>query len=149
MAGGRTFGAWRRLTAGAVLTGALVLVAGRSAGAATCASALVGCAPVTTPTTTPSTPTTAPQPTASEAVARLVARTNDERTQRGLLALQVRADVASIASAWSDSMARAATLSHNDAYFSDASHDRLGAQLLGENVARAPDVDVAHEALMK
>ncbi len=88
------------------------------------------------------------QPTSAEAAARLVVRTNAERTQRGLPALQVRADVASIAAGWSDTMARAARLSHNDDYFTDESHRRLDAQLVGENVARAPDVDTAHKALM-
>jgi uncharacterized protein YkwD len=151
MAEERTFAAWRRLAAGAVVAGSILLVAGRGAGAEPCAPAVLGCSPVTTPTTTSSsttTSTTAPQPSGPDAVARLVERTNAERTQRGLPPLQVRADVTSIAGAWSDSMARAARLSHDDAYFSPDSHHRLDAQLLGENVARAPDVDVAHAALM-
>ena len=157
MAQVRTFAAWRRLAAGAVLTGSFVLVSGSGAGAEPCATPLLGCAPTASTTTTsttapesppPAQPSSPQQPTSEEAVARLVARTNAERTQRGLPALQVREDVASIARGWSDSMARAARLSHNDAYFTQESHRRLDAQLLGENVARAPDVDTAHEALM-
>lgn len=148
MAGGRTFAAWRRLAAGAIVTGWLVLVTGAGAGAASCTTALAACTAPATPVP-PATPTTTvPQPSSAAAQARLVALVNAERTQRGLTALQVRGDVTAIASGWSDSMARAATLSHNDAYFTDASHRRLGAQLLGENVARAGNIDVAHRALM-
>jgi hypothetical protein len=152
MAAGRTFGAWRRLTAGAVLTGALVLVAGRSAGADQCVT-LFGCAPPGATTPAPQAPpvtttTTPPQPSSADAQTRLLSLVNSERTQRGLAALLARTDVAAIASQWSESMGRTATLAHNDAYFTEVSHDRLGAQLLGENVARAPDVDVAHGALM-
>src|SRR4051794_1526246 len=153
MAGARTFAAWRRRTAGAALTVAFVLVAGRSAGAGQCVTPLGGVPPPGAGTPAPPSPaatttTTPPQPSSAEAQARLLSLVNGERTQRGVAALQVRTDVAAIASHWSDSMGRTATLSHDDAYFTESSHDRLAAQLLGENVGRAPDIDVAHEALM-
>jgi hypothetical protein len=45
-------------------------------------------------------------------------------------------------------MARAGDLAHNDAYFTEATRERLHARLLGENVARNGDVDAAHRALM-
>jgi uncharacterized protein YkwD len=131
----------------------MVLALGGMAEASACATPILGCAPPPT-TSTPSpadpttTTTTTPPPSTAAAQARLAELVNSERTSRGLGPLQVRADVTAIASGWSDSMAQSATLSHDDAYFTDASHRQLGAQLLGENVARAPDIDVAHKALM-
>ena len=46
-----------------------------------------------------------------------------------------RADVASQALSHSFDMERAGQLFHNDAYFTAANHQRLGAKTLGENVA--------------
>ena len=155
MARGWAWGAWRRALGTMIGAGAAFVVLAGSAGAATCLPALVACsAPETTTTSVPPpdpAPPPAPpprQPTPDEARARLVAQVNAERVGRGLGELAVRDDVTAIARAWSDAMARAGTLSHDDAYFTADSHRRLGAQLLGENVARAPDIDVAHRALM-
>jgi uncharacterized protein YkwD len=142
-----------------VLTGAFVLAIGGAAGATSCAVPILGCGPTTEatvpapvpPTTAPPAPTPPPtpaQPTSAAAQARLAELVNSERTSRGLGRVQVRADVTAIAGRWSDSMARAAELSHDDAYFTGTSHRDLGAGVLGENVARAPDIDVAHAALM-
>jgi hypothetical protein len=97
------------------------------------------------PTTTT---TTVARLTPAQARDRLLALVNAERSQQGLPPLTVRADVTDIASRWSDAMASAGTLSHDDAYFTKASHDRLDAVVLGENVARAGDIDQAHRALM-
>jgi hypothetical protein len=57
-------------------------------------------------------------------------------------------DVRSIAVDWSFHMARAGQLSHNDAFFSPATHSRLGARSEAENVALNYSVDGAHQALM-
>jgi hypothetical protein len=53
-----------------------------------------------------------------------------------------------IARQHSGAMAAKASLWHNDDYFTPASHDRLQARTLGENVAMDPSVDDMHRALM-
>lgn len=143
-----------------VLTGVLVLVLGvdvASAAEPCPVLSLASCPPTTAPTSTttvPATttttvaPTTAPTPTGPQAQAQLEGLVNAERVHAGLSPLTVRADVTEIASRWSDAMASAGTLSHDDAYFTSASHDRLDAAVLGENVARAGTIDQAHRALM-
>jgi uncharacterized protein YkwD len=147
----------RVVAAGGVLVGVVVLGVGTAAGAESCpVLSLAACpeappAPTTTTTVPPTTTTTAvatPIPTPAQARERLQALVNAERAQQGLAPLAVRADVTDIASRWSDTMAGAGTLSHDDAYFTKASHDRLDAVVLGENVARAGDIDQAHRALM-
>ena len=111
-------------------------------------------APTSTTTTTVASPTTtaAPRPaptmTPAQAAARLLALVNRERTDRGLPPVDARSDVSSIAMRWSAAMARRGELSHNDAYFSSATRRKLDARALGENVARAADVESAHRALM-
>ena len=99
--------------------------------------------------TTPTTSTTVPaQPSEAEARERLLALVNAERVHRGLPALTARADVTGIASSWSTSMADAGDVSHNDAYFGSDTRGRLGARVMGENVARNFDIDRAHRSLM-
>lgn len=110
-------------------------------------------APTSTTTTaaspsTTSAPRGAPGMTAAQAAARLLALVNRERTERGLSPVEARDDVSSIAMRWSAAMARRGELSHNDAYFSRDTRRKLDARLLGENVARAADVERAHHALM-
>jgi hypothetical protein len=140
-----------------VLASVAVLGAGAPVGAESCpVFSLVACPgsppapPATTTTTAPSTTTTTTvaQQTPAQARERLVALVNTERSRAGVTALSVRVDITEIASRWSDAMAAAGTLSHDDDYFTKESHDRLGALVLGENVARAADVDQAHRALM-
>jgi hypothetical protein len=148
----------RWLLAGTVLVGALVV----ATASATTADAggcpvfpLVSCPGPTPPTTVPSTTTTTQPPTttttapsAADARQRLLTLVNGERRRAGVGVLSERGDVTAIASRWSDSMAASQALSHDDAYFTKASHDRLDAALLGENVAKATDIDQAHRALM-
>lgn len=164
----------RRAVAGAVLAATIALGAAPVADADSCpVIGVVGCpgpqpgpTPPPTPTTTsttvapapttpvpPSTTTTTSttmlaEPTPAQARARLVELVNSERVQRGLQPLAPRDDVTDIAMRWSESMAQAGELSHNDAYFSKESRRRLGARVLGENVARDSTIDHAHQALM-
>jgi uncharacterized protein YkwD len=105
-------------------------------------------APPPTSTTTTAPPAEPARLTAAEAVARLLQLTNDARAESGVAAVAPRQDVADIAARWSDAMAEAGALSHNEAYFSAETRRRLGAATLAENVARAGDVDQAHRALM-
>ncbi|HUR49469.1 MAG TPA: CAP domain-containing protein [Acidimicrobiales bacterium] len=80
--------------------------------------------------------------------ARILELVNRDRVQNGLAPLADRADVRAVAASWSASMAQAQALSHSDDYFSAASHSRLNAKALGENVARNGSVDDAHARLM-
>lgn len=148
----------RSLIVAATAATAFFVLAPR-AGAASCALTGVGgcaapadppAAPVATTTTTTQAPAPSPAPPTSLAQARaqLLALVNNERTSRGLAPLAPRSDVDAIASQWSDTMANAGDLSHNEAYFTDESHERLGAQLVGENVGRAGGIDEAHRAFM-
>jgi uncharacterized protein YkwD len=145
--------------------------------AATCpvGSVLPGCstppptAPPTTapPTTTPTTPTppTPPPPSATTttqppkahgqppadlaaAARRLLELVNAERTPRGLPALARRSDVDAVALAHSQDMAAKGDIWHNNAYFTPATHQALGAVFLGENVAMNSDIDDMHRRLM-
>lgn len=101
-----------------------------------------------TPTTTTVAPTSTTVITEPAAAARLFDLVNGERTSAGLAPLAYRADIADIAQAWSGELARRGVLAHNDDYFTRETRKRLGAKALGENVARAGDVDAAHRALM-
>jgi uncharacterized protein YkwD len=80
--------------------------------------------------------------------ARLVELANRDRAGAGLAPLAVRGDVEEVARAHSADMAAAGSIWHNDAYFSTANRERLGAAGLGENVARNGSVDDAHRRLM-
>jgi uncharacterized protein YkwD len=110
-------------------------------------------APTTTttappPTTSTSTTTSTTVPTALAAATRLLDLANQERARTGLAPLVARADVTEIAQAWSGELARRGKLAHNDEYFTAATRKRLGAKVLGENVAYAGDTEAAHRALM-
>lgn len=110
--------------------------------------------PSTTTTVAPTTTTTsttvapAPESTPDAARARMAELVNRARAEQGLPSLAPRADVTDIAMRWSESMAQAGGLSHNDAYFAPETRRRLNAKVLGENVARAGTIDQAHDALM-
>ena len=105
-------------------------------------------APTTTTTSTTVAPAPAPEPTPEAARARMAELVNRARAAHGLPPLAPRADVTDIAMRWSESMARAGGLSHNDAYFAAETRRRLDAKALGENVARAGTIEQAHDALM-
>jgi uncharacterized protein YkwD len=79
---------------------------------------------------------------------RLLDLVNRERATEGLVPLALRDDVAAIAGAWTRRMAADGRLGHNNAYFRPSTMDRIGAELIGENVAAAPSLDEAHQALM-
>jgi hypothetical protein len=66
----------------------------------------------------------------------------------GLTALARRGDVDGIALRHSGDMAAKGQMWHNDDYFTPATHDRLNAKTLGENVAMNPDIDDMHQRLM-
>jgi uncharacterized protein YkwD len=108
-------------------------------------------APSTTPSTVPPGPTTtvapAPEPEPDPA-GRLLELANAERSAAGVAPLAPQPDVVSIAAAWSAAMADRGELAHNDAYFTPSVRDRIGAGLLGENVAYAGDIGTAHATLM-
>ena len=113
------------------------------------AECVVVCAP--DPTTSTSTSTTvapAPAPDSGQARAQLLASVNAARAQRGLAPVVARGDVEGVASGWSDTMAAAGAISHDDAYFTPESHDRFDAVIVAENVAQAVTVEQAHAALM-
>lgn len=78
----------------------------------------------------------------------LLALVNQERTSRGLRPLAGRDDVADIARPHTANMAGRRDIWHNDAYFTASTRSSLGAKALGENVAMAGSVEVAHRALM-
>ena len=83
-----------------------------------------------------------------DAVARILVLMNGERRAHGLPQFTLRADVSAIAARHSEAMAAGGTIWHNDAYFTAEVKKRLGAALLGENVARNPEIDDAHRRLM-
>ena len=82
------------------------------------------------------------------AVSRLLTLMNNERRSHGLPLFAQRGDVTVTSKGHSEAMAAAGTIWHNDAYFTAANKKRLDAALLGENVARNPDIDDAHRRLM-
>ena len=126
----------------------LLAVAPAAAAAGDC---VVLCEPTTTTTTAPPAPTSTtmtPAPDPGAAAATLAGLLNRARADAGLAPVVVRADIAEIAQAWSQTMASAGSLSHNDGYFTDGVRSRIGAGMLGENVAVAGSVEQAHRALM-
>jgi uncharacterized protein YkwD len=84
----------------------------------------------------------------AEAAPRLLELVNRERSGAGLAPLVLREDVTAVATRWSREMASQNRLSHNDSYFTQESIRRLGASLLGENVAVSMSLEKAHAALM-
>ena len=174
----RHFG-WRRSALAGVIGVAaplavlLSLSVGASDAAADPCVTPVACAGTTTSTTepTPSKPPpsspspspsqTQPQPQAQPQPqtppageqtggdAQLFQLLNDDRAQHGLGPLGRRADLDAIARSHSADMAASRTLSHNDSYFTPASHDRFNALVVGENVAQNPtSVENANARLM-
>lgn len=137
-----------------MVLGALAILAVTAAPAAADHCLVAGChqgeAPPSQGSPPPSQqPAPAPQPSAAPSAADQLARLlNEERARHGLAPFQLHGDAASIAAAHSLDMARTRTLRHNDAYFSDATRSRLGADRLAENVAMNPDVADAHRRLM-
>jgi uncharacterized protein YkwD len=149
----------RRLGVAALAVLAGMVAAAPAAAAGSCPILrLVACAeppaapPVPpTPTVPPAPvlpPPTVPVPTPTQAATRLLTLVNGERRAAGLVPLTARDDVAAIAAGWSRTLAERGTLSHDDAYFSPATRRRLGAAVLGENVAYAGDIETAHRTLM-
>jgi hypothetical protein len=69
---------------------------------------------------------------------------NDERTSRGLPALQARSDMTEVSRAWSKRMADDVRLYHNPNFGSQI----CCWQAVGENVGRGPSVSTIHNALM-
>ena len=93
----------------------------------------------------------APAPAAAEApspIAELLARLNDERTERGLAPVALREDVSDIAGQHSIAMSSEQGLRHNDDWFTPSTKSRVGARTVGENVAYAGSVAEAHAVLM-
>ncbi len=78
----------------------------------------------------------------------LLALVNQERTSRGLRPLEGRDDIADIARPHTANMASQRNIWHNNGYFTARTRSSLGAKGLGENVAMARSVEVAHQALM-
>lgn len=100
--------------------------------------------PIPTTTTTPPTP----PPDTAAAARRLLVLVNQERTRRGLPALVRRGDIDAIGVGHSQNMAARRQLWHNDAYFTKATKDSIGAQYQGENVAFNPSIEDMHQRLM-
>ena len=140
----------------AVLLAGVVLALGLApaASAAPCAVVLTCEDPEPGPETPPpadgpsTTTTTVRALSPAEAAARLLSLLNGERAAAGLPPFAMRADVTEIAVDWTAAMASSSHLSHNDAYFTRDTRNRLGARLLGENVAYDGSIDAAHRALM-
>jgi uncharacterized protein YkwD len=82
------------------------------------------------------------------AVNRILVLMNNERRAHGLPQFTSRDDIGATSSKHSEAMAARGTIWHNDAYFTAASKARLDAALVGENVARNPEIDDAHRRLM-
>ena len=106
--------------------------------------------PTPPPLPIPTTTTTRPKPAPDTAAAarRLLVLVNQERKARGLGALARRGDVDAIAVGHSKNMEARRELWHNDAYFTKATKDRLGAKSVGENVAMNGSVEDMHRRLM-
>lgn len=103
--------------------------------------------PSAAPTTTVApAPVQAPRPV--DATGLLVDLANRERTAAGLAPLRVDGGSNAIAAGWSGAMADRGVLAHNDAWFTAGNRSRLGARLLGENVAFAGSLEAAHATLM-
>jgi uncharacterized protein YkwD len=132
-------------------------------GTATAASAEESCVVVVCSSPQPTEPQPQPQPqpepqpapapkpshrSSAEITADLLVLLNRDRAAHGLPTFTRRDDVDGVAAGWSDHLADADELSHNDAYFTSESRQRLGARALGENVAMDYEAEPAHEHLM-
>lgn len=78
----------------------------------------------------------------------LLVLANLERTAAGLALLEARGDAYEVAVEHSRRMAVVGEIFHNDGYFTSEMRQRLGAKVLGENVARNQSVADAHRRLM-
>lgn len=87
-------------------------------------------------------------PDTDAAEARLLVLINDDRRANGLREVSARVDVEEIADGHSAAMAAGHDIWHNDAYFTAATKQRLGATRVGENVALNRSADDAHQKLM-
>ena len=83
-----------------------------------------------------------------DAAPRMLELINRERAAAGIAGLTLDQEATGIALGWSRDMARAGRLSHNEAYLSPESMERLNATTVGENVAFADFVDQIHSLLM-
>lgn len=124
-------------------------------GTATAASAEESCLLVVCSSPQPAEPEPQPeqqpQPShrsSAEITADLLALINRDRAAHDLPTFTRRDDVDAVAAGWSDHLADANELSHNDAYFTNESRQRLGARALGENVAMDYEAAPAHKNLM-
>jgi len=96
-------------------------------------------------------PAPAAQPShrsSAEITADLLVLINRDRAAHDLPTFTRRDDVDAVAAGWSDRLADANELSHNDAYFTNESRQRLNAKALGENVAMDYEAAPAHKNLM-
>jgi hypothetical protein len=80
--------------------------------------------------------------------ARLLELVNHTRVEHGLVPLSAHEGAAAIAVEHSREMADGHDIWHNDALFTKATRDRLGAHAVAENVAMNSSADGAHERLM-
>lgn len=149
------------LTAGVL---ALAVVAAWPAHAAPCGDPTgLTCSTTTTTTAPPATqPSIPPLPTTTTttaaparpaaslpaSAAHLFALVNQDRADAGLPPVAARGDVESIAVGHSFAMAKSGSIWHNDDYFTESTRARLGASVLGENVASNSSIDDANRRLM-
>jgi uncharacterized protein YkwD len=84
-----------------------------------------------------------------EATHQLLSLVNRERAAVGAPPIALRDDLMAVAVRFNRQMAAERTLRHNLDFLSPASAARLGAGLLGENVALEPSVETAHTRLME
>jgi uncharacterized protein YkwD len=80
---------------------------------------------------------------------QLLGLVNRERAAVGAPPIALRDDLMAVAVRFSRQMAAERNLAHNLDFLSPASAARLGAGLLGENVALEPTVETAHARLME
>jgi uncharacterized protein YkwD len=150
----------KRILLNAVLLGGVALPI-LLFGTATAASADESCVLVVCSSPQPAEPEPQPQQqpepappaepshrSSAEITADLLVMLNRDRAAHGLPTFTRRDDVDAVAAGWSDHLADANELSHNDAYFTNESRQRLGARALGENVAMDYEAKSAHENLM-
>ena len=83
-----------------------------------------------------------------EAAPRILELINRERVRVGLDGLALDEEATKIALGWTRQMALAGRISHNQAYLSQESLQRLNAVTVGENVAFASAVDEIHSLFM-
>jgi uncharacterized protein YkwD len=80
--------------------------------------------------------------------AQLLVLVNNDRVSAGLAPLALSGVAVEVAESWSQHMAAAGELAHNDEWFSTSTRQRAGAGVVGENVALNATVEGAHRRLM-